>query len=470
MKSKGLTPAVVLVLVAGCTAGPDYQRPAVEVPAAWTVEAPWREARPSDGSLKGEWWKAFGDADLDALEAKALAQSPTLALASARLAQARATLSVATASLFPSLGLSSRNQRFRITENRPLSNYSSPQFSTVQNDFLLGLTASYEADLAGRVRRSIEGAQASAERSAADFENVRLLLTADLATAYFSLRQVDIELDVLQRGLALQRRALELVTARHDLGAASGVDVAQQQTLIDNTLTQVELLLRQRSQLVHAIATLTGTPAPLFDMPTRARPLMPPPVPIGVPSDILERRPDVAAAERAMAAANAQVGVARAALYPSITLGGVVGTESRQLSTLFDAPSFVWSLGLSLTQPIFDAGRIQGNIEFARAGYDAEVATYRRVVLTAMQEVEDGISGVAALERAHAQATAATASAVRLLDMTTARYDGGASAYLEVIVAQQALLNSERLAAQIQGQRILASVLLVKALGGGWRS
>jgi multidrug efflux system outer membrane protein len=464
------TPAVVALVLAGCAVGPNYERPTVDVPPAWTVEAPWREARPSDGSLKGEWWKAFGDADLDALEEKALAQNPTLALASARLAQARATLSVATASLFPSVGLVNRDQRFRITENRPLSNYSSPQFSTVQNDFLLGLTASYEADLAGRVRRSVEGAQASAERSAADFENVRLLLTADLATAYFSLRQVDIELDVLQRGLALQRRALELVTARHDLGAASGVDVAQQQTLIDNTLTQVELLLRQRSQLVHAIATLTGTPAPLFDLPARARPLTPPPVPIGVPSDILERRPDVAAAERAMAAANAQVGVARAALYPSITLGGVVGTESRQLSTLFDAPSFVWSLGLSLTQPIFDAGRIQGNIEFARAGYDAEVASYRRVVLTAMQEVEDGISGVAALERAHAQATAATASAARLLDMTTARYDGGASAYLEVIVAQQALLNSERLAAQIQGQRILASVLLVKALGGGWRS
>lgn len=468
--SRGLTPAVVALALAGCAAGPDYRRPTVDVPPAWTVEAPWREARPSDGSLKGEWWKAFGDAELDALEAKALAQNPTLAIASARLAQARASLSIATASLFPSLALTNRDQRVRITENRPLSNYATPQFSTVQNDFVLGLTASYEADLAGRVRRSIEGARASAERSAADFENVRLLLTADLATAYFSLRQVDIELDVLQRGLGLQRRALELITARHDLGAASGVDVAQQQALIDNTLTQVELLRRQRSQLVHAIATLTGTPAPVFELAARPRPLTPPFVPIGLPSDILERRPDVAAAERAMAAANAQVGVARAALYPSITLGGVLGAESRQLSSLFDAPSFVWSLGLSLTQPVFDAGRIAGNIELARAGYDVEVATYRRVILTAMQEVEDGITGVAALERAHAQASAATASAARVLDMTTSRYEGGASTYLEVIIAQQALLNSERLAAQLQGQRILATVLLVKALGGGWHT
>lgn len=460
--------ALLALLLAGCAAGPAYERPKVDVPAQWTVEAPWREAQPRDALPKGEWWKVFGDADLDALEQKALAQSPTLALAAARLAQARASLSAASAALWPTLGLTNRDTRVRITENRPLSNYGAPQLSTVQNDFVLGLSASYEPDLAGRVRSTIEGARASAERSAADFENVRLLLTADLAAAYFGLRQVDIEIDVLARSIALQRRSLELVTARHDLGAASGVDVAQQQALLDSTLTQAELLRRQRSQFLHAIATLTGTPAPGFVLPPRARTLSPPAIPIGVPSDVLERRPDVAAAERAMAAANAQVGVARAALYPSITLGGLYGVESRQLSSLFDAPSLVWSIGASLTAPLLDAGRISANIDFARAGYEAEVAAYRRVVLQAMQEVEDGITGVAALERAHAQATAATASAARVLDMTTTRYEGGASTYLEVIIAQQALLNSERLSAQLQGQRILASVLLVKALGGAW--
>ena len=460
--------ACLAAMISACTAGPDYRRPDVAMPAAWKMEAPWREATPRDAAPKGEWWKAFGDPELDALEARALEQSPNLVIAAARLAQARAQLDVATAARYPQLGIATRAQRLRITENRPLSNYASPQFSTVQSDFLLGLTASYELDFAGRVRRTIEAARATAERSEADFENTRLLLTADLATAYFNLREADIELDVLARSIALQRRALELAAARHDLGAASGIDVAQQQALLDATLTQVDVLAKQRSQFEHAIATLTGTPAPSFSMAATVERLAPPAIPVGVPSDVLERRPDVASAERAMAAANAQVGIATAALYPSITLNGTFGQESRELSSLFNAPSLVWSLGASLTQPLFDAGRIESNIAFTRAGYQAELGNYRRVVLTAMQEVEDGITGLAALERAHAQASAAVQSARRVLDMANTRYEGGAAAYLEVIVAQQALLNNERLAAQLQGQRLLTAVFLVKALGGGW--
>jgi NodT family efflux transporter outer membrane factor (OMF) lipoprotein len=465
---RSLGAALLAVMVSACTAGPDYKRPIVQMPAAWKVEAPWREATPRDAASKGEWWTAFGDADLDALERRALAESPTLAIAAARLTQARAQLDVATAGRYPQLGIATRAVRQRITENRPLSNYAVPQFSTVQNDFLLGLTASYELDFAGRVRRTIEAAQASAERSQADFENARLLLTADVATAYFNLREADLELDVLARSIALQRRALELATARHDLGAASGIDVAQQQALLDATLTQVDVLARQRGQFEHALATLTGTPAPAFSMPASLERLAPPAIPIGVPSDVLERRPDVAAAERAMATANAQVGIASAALYPSITLSSTFGNEARELTSLFNAPSLVWSVGASLTQPLFDAGRIQANVAFTRAGYEAELGNYRRVVLTAMQEVEDGITGLAALERAYAQAAAAVQSARRVLDMANSRYEGGAAAYLEVIVAQQALLNNERLAAQLQGQRLLTAVFLVKALGGGW--
>jgi len=463
-----LATALLAVMVAACTAGPDYRRPEVEVPVAWKVEAPWRAATPRDAASKGEWWTAFGDRELDALERRALAQNPTLTIAVARLAQARAQLDVATAGRYPQLGLSTRAQRFRVTENRPLTNYATPLSSAVQNDFLLGLTTSYEIDFAGRVGRSIEAAQASAQRSEADLENARLLLTADLATAYFNLREADIELDVLARSIALQRRALELATARHDLGAASGIDVAQQQALLDSTLTQVDVLAKQRSQFEHAIATLTGTPAPLFSIARAVERLAPPAIPIGVPSDILERRPDVASAERTMAAANAQVGVATAALYPSITLFGTLGNESRDLVSLYNAPSVVWSLGASLTQPIFDAGRIRSNIAFSTAAYEAEVGSYRRIVLTAMQEVEDGITGLAALERAYAQAAAAVDSARRVLEMSNTRYEGGAAAYLEVIVAQQALLNNERLAAQLQGQRLLTAVFLVKALGGGW--
>jgi outer membrane protein, multidrug efflux system len=456
------------LLLGACAAGPDYHRPALEMPAAWKVEAPWRAGTPRDAAAKGAWWQEFRDPQLDRLEAQALEGSPTLAIAAARLAQARAALGAATAGRFPQLNLGAREMRTRISANRPLSNYGTDNFSTVQGDLAPGLNVSYEADLAGRVQRTVEGARASAEQSAADFENTRLLLAADLATAYFNLRALDIELDVLRRSIELQRRALELATARHDLGAASGIDVAQQQALLDSTLTQVDVLVKQRSQFEHAIATLVGTPAPSFALGPQVSVVVPPAFPVGVPSDVLERRPDVASAERAMAVANAQVGIASAALYPSVMLGASYGAESRLLSSLFNAPSIVWSLGASLTQPIFDGGRIRANIAGARAGYDASVGTYRRVVLTAMQEVEDGITGSAALERAYVQAQAAVASAQRVLDMANSRYEGGAATYLEVISAQQALLANERLAAQLLGQRLLTAVFLVKALGGGW--
>ena len=234
-------------LLAACAAGPDYRKPALDMPAAWKVEAPWRESAPNDGAPKGPWWQRFGDPQLDALEQQALAGSPTLAAANARLAQARAAVAAASAGLFPQIGLGLRAARQRISANRPLTNYAAPNFSTTQNDYVGVLTASYEADLSGRVQRTIEGARASAEQSAADLENIRLLLTADLATAYFNLRALDIELDVLSRSIDLQRRALGLVTARHDLGAASGLDVAQQQALLDSTLTQVDVLRKQRA-------------------------------------------------------------------------------------------------------------------------------------------------------------------------------------------------------------------------------
>jgi NodT family efflux transporter outer membrane factor (OMF) lipoprotein len=330
------------------------------------------------------------------------------------------------------------------------------------------LTVGYEADLSGRVRRAIEGARATAEQTAADLENVRLLLTADVATAYFNLRALDIELDVLKRSIDLQRRALAYVNTRHDLGATSGLDVAQQQALLDSTLTQVDILRRQRAQFENALATLTATPAPQFSMAPQVRLLVPPAVPIGVPSDILERRPDVASAERAMAAANAQIGLAHAAFYPSVFITGFGGQQTRILSRLFDAPSLIWSLGASLTAPLFDGGRIQANVDNASAGYQATVANYRRVVLTAMQEVEDGITGLQALESAHAQALTASASASKVLELATVRYEGGISPYLDLVAAQQGKLTSERLAAQISGQRLLTSVFLVKALGGDW--
>jgi outer membrane protein, multidrug efflux system len=459
-----------VVLLAACVAGPDYRKPQVELPVTWKVEPPWRESRPDDAAPKGPWWQRFGDARLDALAEQALAGSPSLALADARLAQSRAVLAATHAAVLPQLGLNARAARQKISANRPLSNYNSPNFSTVQNDLVLAMSVNYEFDLAGRVRRSIEGAGASLEQSAADYENTRLLLTADLATNYFNLRALDIERDVVDRAIVLQRRALELVRARHDLGAATGLDVAQQQALLDTTLVQVDLLKRQRDVYEHAIATLVGTPAPSFALETDLRAPSPPAVPLGVPSDVLERRPDIASAERAMAAANAQIGVASAAFYPSVTLSpALAGVESRSLSTLFDAPSVLWSVGLSATQALFDNGRLKANVEFARAGHAAAIANYRRMVLVAMQEAEDGITGLAALERAATQARAAEAAARRVLEMSAARYEGGASGYLDVITAQQALLNNARQVAQLDGQRLLTTVFLIKALGGDWQ-
>jgi len=460
--------ALSAAVLAGCAAGPDYRKPDVDMPVTWQLDAPWRQSTPSDTQAKGAWWERFGDAKLNALQEQALDGNQTLAVAAARLTQARATANSVSAGMYPQVSTGVRASRLRIAGNRPLTNYNAPNFATVQNDFALGLNASYEVDLFGRVQRNVEGARASAEQSAADLENTRLLLSADLATNYFNLRELDVELDVLSRSIELQRKALELATSRHDLGATSGLDVAQQQALLDTTLTQVDVLRKARSQYEHAIATLTGTPAPNFSLPPALAPMTPPAVPIGVPSDLLERRPDIASAERAMAASNAQIGVARAAFFPSVILAPSYGVDSRTIETLFNAPSVVWSLGVSLTQTLFDGGRISANVDFAKGGYEASVANYRRVVLTAMQEVEDGITGVSALDRAYAQAQAAIVSARRVLDIANSRYEGGVATYLDVITAQQSLLNSERQAAQLMGQRMLTSVFLIKALGGDW--
>ncbi len=470
MQRTGLLATLGAVAVlAGCAAGPDYKKPEPPaVPAEWKVEGPWRTSVPRDADPKGAWWKRFGDPQLDALEEQALAGSTTLAIAAARLTQARSGLTVAQASLYPQLSAGLRESRAKISANRPLTNYNSPNFSTVQNDTVPTLNASYEVDLAGRVQRSIEGAAATAEQSAADFENTRLVLTADLASAYINLRATDTELDVVRRSIATQRRALDLITSRHDLGATSGLEVTQQQALLDTTLVQVDLLRKQRDQFEHAIATLVGVPAPSFGIAPARQVLSAPAVPLGVPSEILERRPDIASAERAVAAANAQIGVISAGYFPSVTLAPFIGYESRHWGTLIDAPSLVWSIGLAATQTIFDGGRLKANVNAATANRDAVAATYRRVVLTAMQETEDGITGLAALESATTQAQKAVQTAQRALDMATARYEGGATTYLDVITAQQSALTAERQAAQLSGQRLLTSVALVKALGGDW--
>jgi len=384
------------------------------------------------------------------------------------LEQSRALVASSAASMFPQVNLGTKISDLRISANRPLTNYSSPNRSTIQTDYSSILSVSYEADLWGRVQSQVDGATATAEQVAADLENTKLILGSDVAVNYFNLRALDVELDVLARSIALQNSSLELANHRRNSGTASGLDVAQQQALLDTTLTQVDILKRQRALFEHALATLTGTPAPQFQLPPRAVTMLLPVVPIGIPSDVLERRPDVASAERAMAAANAQVGVAKAAFFPSVIFGPTYGNDSTRISTLFSAPSLLWSVGVSATQTLFDGGRINANVLFSKAGYDITVANYRRTVLTAMQEVEDGLSSVSALDRAIAQAQRAIESNRRVMEIAKARYEGGVSNYQDMITAQQSQLNSERLATQLLGQRQLASVFLIKALGGDW--
>ncbi|HLZ99755.1 MAG TPA: efflux transporter outer membrane subunit [Steroidobacteraceae bacterium] len=456
---------------AGCAVGPDYHRPAADVPPAWRPDAPWHAAAPDDAARKGQWWEVFQDPALDPLVDQALLSNQNLKVAAARLEQARSQVTVARSYLYPGVGLQASAARTKTSANRPLASYSTPNQSTVQNNFTLGPFVDYEFDLFGRVRRGAEGYRAAAEQAAADFENTRLMLTAQLVSDYFTLRELDAEIDVVNHSLELERDALGFVESRHDLGYATGFDLAQQQALVQSSSTQLELLHVQRAQNEHAIATLVGTPAPGFSIPAVAVAGRLPVLPVGLPSDLLQRRPDVAAAERSMAAANARIGVARAAYFPTIQLMPLdpsVGWESSALSSLLQAPSELWAVGLSATQTLFDAGRNRANARIAEQDYAAAVAGYRQTVLTAMEEVENGITGLASLDQAARDADASVESSQRAFDIASERYKGGLAVYLDVLTAQQALLGNQRQAVQIRGQQFLTAVYLVKALGGGF--
>jgi NodT family efflux transporter outer membrane factor (OMF) lipoprotein len=422
--------------------------------------------------LKGAWWESFNDSALNALVERAWENNQSLLVAAARLEQARAQATVARSSLFPNLTLQAAAERAKIAANRPLAEYSVANQSTVQNDFTVGPAVDYELDLFGRVRREVEGYRAAAEQSAADFENTRLLLISQLVSDYFTLRELDAEIGVVNDSLDLERDALTFITSRHDLGFATGLELAQQQALVQSSASQLELLQVQRDQNEHAIATLVNMPAPGFRIdPVAAATVRLPAPPVGLPSDLLQRRPDVASAERAMAAANARIGVARAAYFPTIQLTPLVpniGFQSAAVSSLLSAPSQLWAAGISAGQTLFDAGRTRANVRIAEQDYAAAVASYRQTVLTAMEEVENGITGLRSLERAAAAADASVASAQRAFDIATERYKGGVAIYLDVLTAQQTLLGNQRQAVQIHGQQFLTAVYLVKALGGGW--
>jgi outer membrane protein, multidrug efflux system len=453
-------------LLAGCAVGPNYKRPPVQAPTAYKTEGPWRVAAPKDSLPKGAWWESFNDAELNSYEQQLLKANQSLEAARDRLNQARALARVVSAGYFPTFSTDPNASRNRYSGNRPLVvTLGKPLTqSTYEIPFLLN----YEPDLFGKQRRSMQAANASLQSTAADLYNANLVLTAELAADYFTLRELDAELHVVQESVDIQRKGLQLVEDRHSGGVASGLDLAQQQTLLDSTVAQLYLVQQQRAQYEHAIAVLTGNPASTFSVPTRPLNALPPPVPLGVPSDLLERRPDVASAERQMAYQNALVGVATAAFYPQISLFGSGGLESTSLSNLLTAPSAIWAVGGDILQPIFEGGRNRANLAAAKAAYDGAVANYRESVLDAFQQVEDGLSGLDALSQASTSQDAAVVDSRRALEIANNRYTGGVTSYLDVITAQSALLTNQRLATQILGQQMVTSVYLVKALGGGW--
>jgi outer membrane protein, multidrug efflux system len=479
VKRAALSTLIALLgLASGCTVGPRYRRPAPSVPApdAWKTQPPWQQAAPKDSIPKGAWWQIFNDPALNAYEQQLLQANQSLEAARDRLNQARSLARVATADYFPQLSTDPSAVRERGSGNRPLNGAAPSNFNGTaqaippysQSVYTIPFSINYEADLFGRVRRNLEAANASLQSTAADLQNVQLVLTAELAADYFSLRELDAEFQVVQESVGYQRKGLDLVNNRHNGGVASGLEVAQQAALLDSTVSQLSLVQQSRAQYEHAIAVLVGQAASNFGVPAVPLNTTPPPIPLGVPSDVLERRPDISTAERQMALQNAQVGIARTAFYPHVTLSGAGGWQSADIASLLNAPSLFWSLGADALEPLLQGGRNRANLAAARAGYDQSVANYRQSVLTAFQEVEDGISNLSTLSQALSTQGAAVEDARRALTIANNRYLGGATNYLDVITAQTTLLTSERLETQLLGQQMVSSVYLVKALGGGW--
>jgi NodT family efflux transporter outer membrane factor (OMF) lipoprotein len=457
---------IVSTILAGCTVGPRYQRPPASAPAVWSSEGPWRVAAPKDAIPKGAWWAIFHDDQLDHYEQQLLAANQSLAAAQDRLNHARSLARVASAGLFPTMSTDPSAAGARYSANRPGS--PTPETVLTQGVYQVPFALNYEVDLFGRARKTLEAANANLQSTAADLQNVQLVLTAELAADYFSLRELDAETQVVQESITIETKGLELVNHRHEGGLASGLDLAQQQTILDATTTQLYLVRQQRAAFEHAIAVLTGTPASTFHVPVAPLDATPPAIPLGVPSDMMERRPDVASAERNMAEQNALVGVAQTAFYPQFTISGGGGFQSISIGALITAPSAFWAVGGDLLQPIFNGGRNRATLAATKSSYDESVANYRQAVLVAFQQVEDGLSSLDELSQATASQSAAVNSSRRSLELSNNRYVGGVATYLDVITAQVSLLSNQRLATQLLGQQMVTSVYLVKALGGGW--
>jgi len=458
-----------LAALGGCTVGPDYVRPTMPVAATYKeLEGTgWTLAQPADNAARGAWWTIYGDATLDALAAQVASANQNVQVAQAHFRAARANVAQQRSSFFPVVTAGADYTRYRTSQNIEFTSKA----GVTLNDYLVGIDATWEPDIWGRVARNVEAAKASAQASAADMQAVLLSMQAELATDYFELRGVDRERQLLDDTIEAYRESLELTQHRYEGGIATDADVGQAQTQLQTTEAQAIDLGVQRAQLEHAIAILTGQSPSKFTLavaPKAAYTVHAIASPPGVPSTLLERRPDIAAAERRMAAANAQVGVAQAAFFPSLMLAMTGGLEATNYSQWLVAPARFWSLGPALAGTLLDFGGRAAVRDEARAQYDASVAQYRETVLDAFGEVEDNLAALRVLEQEAIAQDRAVDAAQRTLAIIEDRYRSGAITYLDVVVAQTTALTNERQAVAISRRRMAASVALVKALGGGW--
>ncbi len=457
---------MTLLQLTGCAVGPKYHTPTVQTPPAYKEVGDWKPAQPNDQNLGGTWWTIFQDPQLDALELQVNVSNQNLKAAEAQYRQARAVLRYYRADYYPTVTAGFSATRTRVSSHRPPP--SSVFDGITYNDFTLPVDVSYQADVWGRVRRNVESYREQAQASAADLATVNLSMHADLAVDYFLARSLDAEEQLLYSTVKQYEQALELIESRFAGGIASDVEVQQARTQLETTRAQAIDVGVARAQYEHAVAILIGKPPAEFTLPPLPLTSPPPDIPVSMPSELLERRPDIAAAERRVASANAQIGVAKSAYYPLISLGASGGFESSSITTLLNGPSGLWSFGFSAVTTIFDVGRRRAASDQAIAAYDQTVANYRETVLTGFQQVEDSVAALRILEREAQTQQQAVAAAQKYLELAVTRYKGGVTSYLEVTTAQSAALSDEVTAVNILGRRMVDAVTLIQALGGGW--
>jgi len=457
--------AALTLLLSACSFAPPLKTPEVATGDAYKELGPWTEAQPADRLPRDSWWTLYDNAELDDFEKRLIAGNPTLAAALANYAQAKALADQARAGLFPTLSLNASTERARESVNAPLISNATPRY--YDNNVLSG-SVSYEFDLWGQIRNEVAAAKASAAASAADLENARLSLIAQLTGDYIQLRSLDRNSAILDETVKAYSRALELTQQRHGAGIAPGLDVSQAQTQLDAARSQAAQTLAQRALMEHAIAALLGVSASTFSIKPQIVPIALPRIPSGVPATLLERRPDIAAAQRRMMAANANIGVARAAYFPTITLGGQGGFQSTAYSNWLTAPSSFWAVGPNALLSVFDGGLRRAQVAQARAEFDASAANYRSTVVSAFQQVEDSLATLNHYHDATVEEKAAVDAAQRSLDFALALYKQGATDYLTVVTSQTALLQTQLEALNLDTLQLSSSVNLILALGGGW--